>query len=169
MKAVFRMKSPIKPVKTDLTGVDTLVIASPVWAGKVPAYVNTYLDSVTGGSGKPFHVIVEMGGRGDQSAIAVVRKALEQKGMKFVSSISTIEKDVDSGSFAGIIEKFVPASGKNNPGPDQVSGDFGQQVLAEHRFRLDDFEYMEKQPEIRSHSQIPKNIAPSNKKNNRIK
>ena len=69
--------------------------------------MNTYLDSVTGGSGKPFHVIVEMGGRGDQSAIAVVRKALEQKGMKFVSSISTIEKDVDSGSFAEIIEKFA--------------------------------------------------------------
>ena len=34
MKAVFRMKSPIKPVKTDLTGVDTLVIASPVGPGK---------------------------------------------------------------------------------------------------------------------------------------
>ncbi|MGD1004554.1 MAG: NAD(P)H-dependent oxidoreductase [Methanoregulaceae archaeon] len=107
MKALFRMKSPIKPIKTDLTGVDTLVIASPVWAGRVPAYVNKYLDSVTGGSGKPFHVIVEMGGRGDQSAIAVVRKALEHKGMKFVSSASTIEKDVDSGSFMGTIEKFA--------------------------------------------------------------
>jgi flavodoxin len=107
MKALFRMKSPIKPTKTDLTGVDTLVIASPVWAGKVPAYVNKYLDSVTGGNGKPFHVIVEMGGRGDQSAIAVVRKALEQNGMKFVSSESTIEKDVESGSFLGTIEKFA--------------------------------------------------------------
>jgi flavodoxin len=106
MKAFFGMKSPIKTTKTDLTGIDTLVIASPVWAGKVPAYVNTYLDSVTGGSGKPFHVLVEMGGRGDQSAITVVRKALEQKGMTFVSSVSTIEKDVDSGSFTGTLEKF---------------------------------------------------------------
>ncbi len=113
IRALFTMKSPIKPTKTDLTGVDALVIASPVWAGKVPAYVNTYLDSVTGGSGKPFHVIVEMGGRGDQTAIAVVKKALEQKGMKFVSSASTIEKDVDSGSFMRAVETFAAGiSGK---------------------------------------------------------
>jgi len=107
IKALFGMKSPIRPMTTDLSGVDTLVIASPVWAGKVPAYVNQYLDSVTGGGGKPFHVIVEMGGRGDQSAIAVVRKALERKGMTFVSSESTIEKDVESGSFLTTIEKFA--------------------------------------------------------------
>lgn len=101
------MKSPIKPTKTDLNGVDTLISASPVWAGKVPAYVNQYLGSVTGARGKPFYVIVEMGGRGDQFAIAVVRTALEQKRMKFISSASTIEKDVDSGSFIGTIEKFA--------------------------------------------------------------
>jgi flavodoxin len=114
MKAFFGMKSPIKPIKTDLSEVDTLILASPVWAGKVPPYVNMYLDSVTGGSGKPFHVIVEMGGRGDQGAIAMVRKALEQKGMKFVSSSSTIEKDVDSGSFSGTIEKFAASVRKTN-------------------------------------------------------
>lgn len=107
MKAFLGMKSAIKPTKTDLTGVDTLVIASPVWAGKVPPYVNQYLDSVTGSSGKPFHVVVEMGNRGDQSAIAMVRAALEKKGMKFISSASTIEKDVDNGSFMGTIEKFA--------------------------------------------------------------
>ena len=107
MKAFFGLKSPIKPTKTDLTGVDTLIIASPVWAGKVPAYVNKYLDSVTGANGKPFHVVIEMGGRGDKTAIAIIRKSLEQRGMKFVSSVSTVEKDVDSGLFIGTIEKFA--------------------------------------------------------------
>jgi flavodoxin len=107
MKAIFGMKSPIRPMKTDLTGVDTLVVASPVWAGKVPPYVNAYLASVEGGSGKSFHVLVEMGNRGDQSAIAVVRTALEKKGMKFVSSASTIEKDVESGSFMETVENFA--------------------------------------------------------------
>jgi flavodoxin len=107
IKAFFGMKSPIQPVKTDLTGVDNLVIATPVWAGKVPPYVNQYLSSVTGGSGKPFHVIAEMVAQGDQSAIAVVRKALEKKGMTFVSSASTREKDVDSGLFMGTVEKFA--------------------------------------------------------------
>lgn len=107
MKAFFRMKSPIKPTNSDLSGVDTLVIASPVWAGKVPPFMNTYLDSVTNGSGKPFHVLVEMGGRGDQSAITVVRKALEQKGMVFVSSASTIERDVENGSYTKALEEFA--------------------------------------------------------------
>jgi flavodoxin len=107
MKAFFGMKSHIKPAKSDLTGVDTLVIASPVWAGKVPPYVNAYLDSVMGGAGKPFHVLIEMGGRGDKSAVAVVRKALERKGMTFVSFTSTIEKDVESGSFTGTLENFA--------------------------------------------------------------
>ena len=69
--------------------------------------MNQYLDSVTAGSGKPFHVIVEMMTRGDQTAIGIVRKALEGKGMNFVSSASTLEKDVDSGSFMGTVEKFA--------------------------------------------------------------
>ena len=69
--------------------------------------MNEYLDSVTGGDGKPFHVIVEMGGRGDQTAIAAVRKRLERKGMKFVSSASTIEKEVDSGEFVKTVEAFA--------------------------------------------------------------
>ena len=107
MKAFFGMKSQIKPAKSDLAGIDTLVVASPVWAGKVPPYVNAYLDAVTGGNGKPFHVLIEMGGRGDQSAIAVVRKALGRKGMTFVSSASTIEKDVEAGAFAGTLETFA--------------------------------------------------------------
>jgi flavodoxin len=107
LKAFLGMRSPIRPTKTNLASVDTLVIASPVWAGKVPPYVNEYLDSVTGGGKKPFHVIVEMGGHGDQSAIAAVRKRLERKGMTFVSSASTIEKDVDSGAFATTVETFA--------------------------------------------------------------
>jgi NAD(P)H-dependent FMN reductase len=107
MKAFFGMKSPIKPTKTDLGGVDTLVVASPVWAGKVPPFVNAYLDAVTGGSDKPFHVLVEMGGRGDRTAIAAVRKILERGGMRFVSSATTIEKDVDAGAFSGTLETFA--------------------------------------------------------------
>jgi NAD(P)H-dependent FMN reductase len=107
LKAFFGVRSQIRPADADLAGIDTLVIACPVWAGKVPPYINTYLDSVTNGSGKPFHVLVEMGGRGDTSAIAVVRTALERKGMTFVSSASTIEKDVDSGSFTTTLETFA--------------------------------------------------------------
>jgi flavodoxin len=107
MKAYLSMKSPIKPCKTDLAGIDALIIATPVWSGKVPPYVNEYLSVVTGGEGKPFHVIAEMGGRGSEGAIAVVRKHLEQKGMRFVSSAATVEQDVDSGAFTATVEKFA--------------------------------------------------------------
>jgi len=114
VKAFFKMKSPIKPIKSDLAGIDTLIIASPVWAGKVPPYVNTYLNSVSNGNGKPFHVLVEMGGRGDKSAITVIRNELERKGMVFRSSASTIEKDVENGSFIKTVEKFAAEIQKNN-------------------------------------------------------
>jgi hypothetical protein len=46
-----------------------------------------------------------MGGSGDQSAIAVVRKAVETKGMKFVLSASAMEQDTDNGSFISTAEK----------------------------------------------------------------
>jgi len=107
MKAFLAKQAPIKPCKTDLAGIDTLVIATPVWSGKVPPYVNEYLSAVTGGEGKPFHVLAEMGGRGSDSAIAVVKKQLEKKGMRFVSSAATIEREVDSGVFAATVDTFA--------------------------------------------------------------
>jgi len=107
MKAYFSGKAPIKPCRTDLSGVDKLIVASPVWGGKIPPYMNEYLDQITGAEGKPFHVLMEMGGRGAESAIAVVRKHLESKGMKFISSTATIEKEVNSGEFMKKVEEFA--------------------------------------------------------------
>jgi FMN-dependent NADH-azoreductase len=79
MKAFLAKQAPIKRCKTNLAGIDTLVIATPVWSGKVPPYVNEYLSAVTGGEGKSFHVLAEMGGRGSEGAIAAVKKQLEKK------------------------------------------------------------------------------------------
>jgi flavorubredoxin len=107
LKTLFFMKSAIKPCPTDLAGIDVLIIATPVWAAKVPPYVNEYLAEVSGGEGKPFHVIAEMGGRGSEGTIAAVRKELEKKGMRFVSSATTIENDVDSGAFMATVEAFA--------------------------------------------------------------
>jgi NAD(P)H-dependent FMN reductase len=107
MKAFLAKQAPIKPCKTDLTGIDKLIIATPVWSGKVPPYVNEYLSAVSGGEGKPFHVIAEMGGRGSESALATVKNQLEKKGMRFVSSAATVERDVDSGAFAATVDTFA--------------------------------------------------------------
>lgn len=107
MKALFFMKSPIKPCRTDLTGIDGLILATPVWSGKVPPFVNEYCSAVSGGEGKPFHVIAEMGGRGSEGAIAAVKNQLEKKGMRFVSSAATVERDVESGAFLATVDQFA--------------------------------------------------------------
>jgi menaquinone-dependent protoporphyrinogen IX oxidase len=107
MKALFSMRSAIKKSKTDLTGIDELIIATPVWSHKIPPFVNEYCSQVSGGEGKLFHVITEMGGRGSESAIAVVRKHLEKKGMRFGSSAATVERDVDRGAYTTTVERFA--------------------------------------------------------------
>jgi flavodoxin len=107
MMAAFGMRAAIQPVQTDLTGVDFLVVATPVWSQKVPPYINEYLSRVSGASGKPFSVLVEMGGSGAEKAVAIVRKGLEAKGMRFVSSATTLESDVDAGRFARTIDEFA--------------------------------------------------------------
>jgi flavorubredoxin len=107
IKAILAMRSPIKHCKTNLAGIDELIIATPVWAGRVPPYVNEYLSEVSGGEEKPFHVIAEMGGRGSEGAIAAVRKQLDRNGMYFVSSAATLERDVDSGAFTEMVEAFA--------------------------------------------------------------
>jgi NAD(P)H-dependent FMN reductase len=107
MKALLSMKSPIKPCKTELAGIDMLIIATPVWSHKVPPFVTEYCSAVSGGDGKPFYVVAEMGGRGSEGAIAAVRQQLERKGMRFVSSAATVERDVESGAFTATVEKFA--------------------------------------------------------------
>jgi len=107
LKTLFFIKSAIRPCATDLAGIDMLIIATPVWAGKVPPFVNEYLSQVSGGEGKSFHVIAEMAGRGSEGTIAGVRNLLEKKGMRFVSSAVTLERDVDSGAFVSTVEAFA--------------------------------------------------------------
>ena len=107
MGAVLGRSAPIRPCKTDLSGVDFLVLASPVWARKVPAYVNRYISVLSNTSGKPFSLVAEMGKSGAEKAIAHMRKRLEGKGMQFVSSAFTLESEVDMGSFLPKIEEFA--------------------------------------------------------------
>ena len=107
MGAFLGRSAPIRPCKTDLSGVDFFVLASPVWAGKVPPYVNRYIELLSNTSGKPFSLVAEMGKSGAEKAIAHMRKCLEAKGMQFVSSAATLESEVDLGSFVPKIEELA--------------------------------------------------------------
>jgi flavodoxin len=105
--AMFGRSAPIRPIKSDLSGVDFLVLASPVWAGKVPPYVNRYIELLSNTSGKPFSLVAEMGKSGAEKAIAHMQKRLEAKGMEYVSSAATLESEVDLGSFVPKIEELA--------------------------------------------------------------
>jgi NAD(P)H-dependent FMN reductase len=107
MKALFGRRDAIRPCLTDLADVGHLVIATPVWSHKIPPYTREYLGLLTNCAGKKFSVLAEMGGSGAESAVAIVRKILEKKGMIFVASVSTVEKDVDAGTFGDAVAAFA--------------------------------------------------------------
>jgi flavorubredoxin len=62
---------------------------------------------LTNCSGKKFSVLAEMGGSGGESVVKKVRKVLEEKGMTFVASAITVEKDVEAGAAEATVEEFA--------------------------------------------------------------
>ena len=105
-KAMLGMSSAIKPVNADLADIDVLVLACPVWAGKVPPYVNQYIQNLTRCEEKRCFVLVEMGGSGAEKAIAHLKSRLESKGMDLAGSTWTIEKDVDADAVSDRLVEF---------------------------------------------------------------
>jgi flavodoxin len=114
MKAALGLKSAIKPCRTDLSDIDFLVVACPVWAKKMPPYMNRYLSMVKNVRGKPFSVLGEMRESGAEATIAQVRKALEKKGMRFVSSTYTLQDEVEAGRFREKIASFADGITRGN-------------------------------------------------------
>jgi flavodoxin len=100
IKAIFRMEGEINNQPTDLAAFDLIVVATPVWAHKVPPYVNTFLAQLTHTEGKSFAVLAEMGSSGGEKAISHVRRRLEAKGMRFAGSAITLEREVNSGAYS---------------------------------------------------------------------
>lgn len=107
MRALLGQKEEIKPVLADLADIDHFVIMTPVWAFNLPPFTRQYLSGITSCSGKKFSVLAEMGGTGGGRVIRKARGILEVKGMKFVASAETIEKDVDAGHYHETLEEFA--------------------------------------------------------------
>jgi menaquinone-dependent protoporphyrinogen IX oxidase len=107
MKAALGLKADIKPFKTDISDLDYLVVATPVWAGHWTPYINKYISMLSGCSEKPFSALVEMRGRGGDKTIQQIRTALEKKGMQYVSSAMTIEADVEANNFSETVSELA--------------------------------------------------------------
>ncbi|MEI6292310.1 MAG: NAD(P)H-dependent oxidoreductase [Methanomicrobiales archaeon] len=104
IKALFGLKSAIKPPMADMKNFDHLVIATPVWSHNLPPFTRQYLSELNNCEGKQFSVLVEMGGSGADGVIGKVKKILDIKEMEFVASAVTIEKDVDSNNVDPILQ-----------------------------------------------------------------
>jgi hypothetical protein len=74
MKVMFGMKSDIKSFKTDLSDIDHLVVATPVWAGHSTPFMNKYLSLLENCSGKSFSVVAEMGKISAEKTINQIEK-----------------------------------------------------------------------------------------------
>lgn len=106
LSSLLTLQADIKQCKTDLSDVDFLVIATPVWADGPSPYVEKYLSLVTNCKGKPFSALIETEKGGGERTLSRIRKALEKKGMRYVSSAFTFEKDVDTGKYNEVIDRF---------------------------------------------------------------
>jgi len=107
IKAFLGMKSGIKPCKINLSEIDHLVVATPVWTGRPTPYINKYLSLLTNTQDKTFSVLVEMSTRGAENTINKIQNALEKKGMKYITSAVTLEDEVDAGKFDEAVSKLA--------------------------------------------------------------
>jgi flavodoxin len=106
-KALFNLKSDIRPCKTDMSDVDHLVVATPVWARHSTPYLNKYLSQLTNTSGKSFSVLVEMRSSGADIVIEQISKELQKKDMKLIITGITLEDEVESGKYEETVTKMA--------------------------------------------------------------
>ena len=107
LSSLLTMQVDIKKCKTDLSDTDFLIVATPVWADGPSPYIERYLSMVSNCKGKPFSALIETAQGGGKRTLAQIRKALERKGMRYVSSAFTFESDVDAGRYNEVIERFA--------------------------------------------------------------
>lgn len=107
LSSLLTIQADIKPCKTDLADVDFLIVATPVWADGPSPYIEKYLSMVTNCRGKPFSAVIETRRGGGERTLSRIRKTLEKKGMRYVSSAFTFEKDVEAGAYNEVINRFA--------------------------------------------------------------
>lgn len=98
---------PIKPCINDLSNYDSLIICSPVWAGRTPAAVNEYLSMVKHAKDKSFGVLVTAGGDRKDKATVYIREYLTEEGMNFLGQIKILQDDVKKEIYREKLDIFI--------------------------------------------------------------
>lgn len=110
-KAAFTGKRAILEgnVQFDLGQYDLLLIGSPVWAFAPTPPINTYLDKLSGLSGKRAIILLTSGsGAGVGRCFKNIRKTLESKGAVKVDEVNIPDrKQKDTGFIVSSLEKVL--------------------------------------------------------------
>lgn len=96
-------------VKFDVSSYDLVLIGSPVWAFKPTPAVNTFLNDLSGASGKRAIVLLTSGsGLGVSACFKHIRKALEAKGVSKIDEINIPDrKNSDSDFIVSSLQKVL--------------------------------------------------------------
>lgn len=87
-------------VRFDVTPYDLILIGSPVWAFAPTPAINTYLDNISGLTGKKVIVLLTSGsGLGVRHCFKNIRKVLEAKGAAGIGEINIPDRKQGDGDF----------------------------------------------------------------------
>lgn len=110
-KAAFTGKRAVLEgdMQFDLGQYDLLLIGSPVWAFAPTPSINTYLDKLSGLSGKRAIILLTSGsGTGVGRCFKNIRKALEDKGASRIDEVNIPDrKQKDTEFIASSLEKVL--------------------------------------------------------------
>ncbi len=112
-KGVLRSRrvecDPIEPVEIDVSGYDFLIIGTPVWAWKPSPAINGAVRALKGCEEK-MAVIFTTCSNQPGEALLILKKALEERGMKVMAEISLDQEDTKNPDAGGELLRQVIAA-----------------------------------------------------------
>ena len=107
LRAAIRRKVEIAPVKTDLSGYDLVMLATPVWASQMVPAMRKFLEQASGLSAKPAAVFATYhSGLGKEQCLNSLEQALKRKGARSVCRFAISQYKVEDKQ---LIDKLLRA------------------------------------------------------------
>jgi len=102
-------KDPIVPETVDVSGSDLIVIGTPVWAFKATPAVNGAVAALAGCSGKKAVIFATCGGKAGET-LPILKKSLEEKGVRVLGEVLFTKQDVNDQAKIGELVAAVKAA-----------------------------------------------------------
>jgi hypothetical protein len=109
-KALRGEEAEIEPAGIDTSAFDLIVVAGLVWAFRPTPAVNAAITALEGCEGKRGFVVATSGGMPGRT-LALMKAAMERRGIRVVGECSLTEKEVhDTARIGGLIDKLLAAA-----------------------------------------------------------